>query len=233
MILKYSETPQEVAQNIIEEVFVKLSNEQKLSIAVSGGSTPRLLFEMLALSENASRVNWDNILLFWVDERCVPPTDNESNFKMTKESLLDFVPIKPEQVFRIYGEAEPREEAERYTKLVTEQLATANGLPVFDVVILGIGDDGHTSSIFPTQMNLLEETTPYCVAQNPYTGQSRIALTGQTILNAKHLLFHSVGSAKAKILNAIIKQEECSKAYPSIFFFERREDVELFTDQKL
>ncbi len=232
MILKHYNNPIEVAEAIIQSVFVEGTAKGKLNLAVSGGSTPKLLFELLAKKENSKRVLWENLQLFWVDERCVPPTDKESNYLMTYESLLKHVPLKEEQIHRIKGEAEEvGEEAKRYTDLVCSLLVQENSLPIFDVIILGLGDDGHTSSIFPTEMHLLEEAIPYMPATNPYSGQKRVALTGQTILKAKRLLFHSVGEGKKEVLQEIISQDLKSQNYPSAYFFRHRDDVELYTDQ--
>ncbi len=234
MILKEYNTPQEVAEAIIQSVFIEGTAKGQLSLAVSGGSTPKLLFELLAKDENSKRVHWSNLQLYWVDERCVPPTDKESNYLMTYESLLKHVPLREEQIYRIKGEAKSVEdEAQRYTDLVCSNLSQEDGLPIFDVIILGLGDDGHTSSIFPTEMHLLEEKTPYMPATNPYSGQRRIALTGQTILKAKRLLFHSVGEGKRTVLQEIISQAPKSESYPSAYFFRHRADIELFTDQNL
>ncbi len=233
MILKQYKGTKAVAEAIIESVFIDGTEQGKLNIAVSGGSTPRLLFELLAEERYQQAVKWANVQLFWVDERCVPPTDADSNYLMTYESLLKHVALKEEQIHRIKGEASAQEEAERYTRLVEAKLNKEDGLPVFDVIILGLGDDGHTSSIFPSEMELLEAKIPYLPARNPYSGQQRIALTGQTILKAKRLLFHSVGAGKKEVLQEIISQDPKSETYPSAYFFRHRSDVELYTDQDL
>ncbi len=234
MILKQYTNPVEVAEAIIQSVFVEGTAKGKLTLAVSGGSTPKLLFELLAKEENSQCVHWSNLQLYWVDERCVPPTDKDSNYLMTYESLLKHVPLKEEQIHRIKGKAQDvSEEAQRYTDLLCSNLVQEDGLPIFDVIILGLGDDGHTSSIFPTEMHLLEERTPYMPATNPYSGQKRVALTGQTILKAKRLLFHSVGESKRGVLQKIISRDPESENYPSTYFFRHREDVELYTDQDL
>lgn len=217
---------------LAREVFVCGSKQGDIHVAISGGSTPKLLFELMASSPLREEVNWSRVHLYWVDERCVPPTNEQSNYGMTKEAMLRFVPLPADQVHRIMGEAIPEEEAIRYTELVRGQLPSERKLPIFDAVILGIGDDGHTSSIFPHQMKLLETPTPYVVATHP-SGQKRIAMTGPTIMAAKRVLFHAVGEGKQIILHQIISKAPEAQAYPSSYFFERREDVELYTDQSL
>ena len=138
-------SPEEVARAVAEEAFVRPSQEGWVHIALSGGSTPRLLFSLLAEEPLRSAVRWDRIHLYWVDERCVPPTDPDSNYGMTKATLLDHVPIPEDQVHRIRGEADPEREAKDYCWLVGSELPFDGEYPVFDIVLLGLGDDGHSS----------------------------------------------------------------------------------------
>lgn len=234
MIVKQYSTPQATAEGIITELLIPLLNQGIGSFAVSGGSTPKLLFELMGSPAYRDRIKWDNLRLYWVDERCVPPTDIESNYGMTVKALdIKALPLDIEHIYRIQGEQDPEREAERYTALVKEQLPLSpKGLPIFDLILLGIGDDGHTSSIFPHQMRLLEETIPYVVAQSP-KGQNRICLTGQTILEARAVAFHAVGAGKQEILRQIVSLSPQSKAYPSSYFAEQRADILLYTDQAI
>lgn len=232
MIVHHHADALATARAIAQEIFVRGTQSAPLHIAVSGGSTPRMLFELMASPEWRERICWANIHLYWVDERCVPPTDPQSNYGMTADSLLRHVPLPQAQIHRIHGEVTPEGEALRYTQLVCSQLPPCQGLPTFDVVILGIGDDGHTSSIFPHQMHLLQEATPYVVATHP-SGQQRICLTGPTIAVARRVLYHAVGASKRPILQAIISQSPESQAYPAAYLARERTDIELFTDQAL
>lgn len=233
MILKHAETPALVAEAIIRELLIPGARAGVFHLAVSGGSTPRLLFELMAQEPFVAEIEWGNLRLYWVDERCVPPTDADSNYGMTKRALLDKVWLSDKQIMRIRGEAEPEAEASRYTTLVCDTLPrTDSGLPIFDLILLGMGDDGHTSSIFPHQMHLLETLTPYVVATHP-AGQKRIALTGPTILVAKQLAFHAVGVAKGHILREICAGVVEAKAYPSTYLLEHRADIAFYTDQRV
>lgn len=234
MIIKTYQDPRTTAVAVIEDLIAPLLSAGVCSIAVSGGSTPKLLFELMASAEYRDKLHWENLRLYWVDERCVPPTDEQSNYGMTAKALsLDTLPLAPEHIYRIKGENNPADEASAYTALVEQNLeANEAGLPVFDLILLGIGDDGHTSSIFPHQMHWLMERTPYVVAQHP-GGQNRICLTGQTILSAKVLAFHAVGQGKREILHQIQTHAPEAKAYPSSFFNELRADVLLYTDQTI
>lgn len=233
MILKYFDTPRLVAEAIIRDLIVPGTKAEAFHLAVSGGSTPRLLFELMAEEPFRSQIGWASLHLYWVDERCVAPTDPDSNYGMTKRALLDQIPLTEVQIHRIRGEEEPEREASRYTDLVRTALPLGKDkLPVFDLILLGMGDDGHTSSIFPHQMRLLETPTPYVVATHP-SGQKRIALTGPTILAAKQLAFHAVGASKGRILSKICTNAPESKAYPSAYLLEHREDIAFYTDQVL
>lgn len=229
MIKHTFSSPETVAQAVAQAVFVEGTQNGIIHVAISGGSTPRLLFELMAVSPLREQIRWENIRLYWVDERCVPPTDEQSNYRMTRLALLDKVPLATEHVHRIHGEAIPTTEADRYTDFVMAELPVDNGLPVFDVVILGMGEDGHTSSIFPHRMDLLEEKTPFVATTNT-SGQPRIAMTGATILAARRLIFHATGENKRPIIEAIEKRLPEAAKYPSAYFFEQRANTELFTD---
>lgn len=234
MIIHTHSDPKATAIGLIRDLLIPRLRQGVCAVAVSGGSTPKQLFELMASSEFREQIAWENLRLYWVDERCVSPTDEQSNYGMTAKALdLERLPLQAEHIYRIQGENAPEDEAQRYTHLVQQQLpCTASGLPIFDLVLLGIGDDGHTSSIFPHQMELLEESTSYVVAQH-LSGQHRICLTGPTILQAKTLVFHAVGSGKRAILEQIHNHSSEAKAYPSYYFVCQRSDILLYTDQTL
>jgi len=174
-----------------------------VSIALSGGSTPKRIFNDIS-SRDEGGINWKKIRLFWVDERCVSPDDDESNFKMTQINLLENLDIPDENIFRIFGENDPKKEAIRYSQVLKENLPSENGLPGFDIVLLGIGEDGHTASIFPGNTSLFH-STKYCEAvTHPQSGQQRITITGAVINNADLIIFMVTGADKAKILERIV-----------------------------
>ena len=127
--------------------------------------------------------------IYWVDERCVPAEDYESNYGTMRRLLLDEVGMPDEYVYPIYGVNRPEIEAKNYSTLVCRTVPLWGGFPAFDVVLLGAGDDGHTSSIFPGQEYLLSSFHPYEVSVNPYNGQKRIAMTGCLLFAAKNLIF--------------------------------------------
>jgi 6-phosphogluconolactonase len=172
------------------------------SIALSGGSTPKIWFDLLS-EQFRDRLPWEELLFFWGDERCVPPTDPQSNYGMTQKHLLSEVPVADPNVFRIRGEDPPGREALRYGALLDEALPAANGLPQFDLVILGMGDDGHTASIFPHEGYLWDEPANCVVATHPDSGQQRISLTGRVINNARQVVFLVTGANKAEKVGGI------------------------------
>lgn len=191
-------------------------NNDKYTIALSGGKTPELIFDYLAEFYN-SKINWSKTNIFWGDERCVPPEDPESNYKMAKEHLLSKISIPEKNVFRIAGEAEPELEAIRYSGILKNNLYQKNNIPCFDLILLGLGEDGHTASIFPDQMNLIESDKICSAAVHSKSNQQRITLTAKTINNSKSILFIAVGKSKSMVVSEIINSNKSAKKYPAFY----------------
>ena len=135
---------------------VRQKTDGPFHIALSGGGTAKLLFRLWA-QEYVRKIAWSRLRFYWVDERCVPPDDPESNFKYADELLFQKIGIPDNHLFRIRGEEDPEQEARRYAAAVRAELPLQDGLPRFDAVVLGIGDDGHTASIFPHTPGLLTD----------------------------------------------------------------------------
>jgi 6-phosphogluconolactonase len=192
------------------------SGGKTTSIAISGGSTPKLLFKELA-GKYSDSVNWNYVDFYWVDERCVRPDDSESNFGMTRKILFDKVDIPLSNIHRMKGEDNPEKEAARYSGLLAENLQVRDGFPVFDLVLLGMGDDGHTASIFPGNLAPLNSDRICEVAVNPSTGQKRITITGKVINNADSVIFIVTGKNKADITGDILNKNERSVNYPASY----------------
>jgi 6-phosphogluconolactonase len=201
------------------DYLVNLINDKKgtLFIALSGGSTPKLLFALLAEEKYKNKIDWSKVHLFWGDERCVAPDHADSNYKMTNEQLLSKITIPKENIHRVYGENDPEGEAVRYSKEIMSVLPKENNLPVFDLVMLGMGEDGHTLSIFPHQMQLLESDKICEVAIHPDSGQKRVTLTGTIANNSKALAFLVTGKNKAEKVVEITKQQNGWNKYPSSY----------------
>ncbi|MDD3079337.1 MAG: 6-phosphogluconolactonase [Paludibacter sp.] len=219
-----------VADLIKEKAIEKREEGKKLNIAISGGSTPKQLFTLLG-NEYEREIPWKTVRFFWVDERCVEPTDPESNFGMTYDALLQrtFVPNK--NIFRMKGEDIPENEAERYQQLLWNEVPAKHGFPVFDIILLGIGEDGHTASIFPNQMTLLDSEFSVAVAVHPVSSQKRITLTGNTIKNAHRIVFLATGAAKADILRKIIHKETEAAKYPAAHVYDQEGNVDFYIDK--
>lgn len=185
-----------------------------ISVLLSGGSTPKQVFAHLP-SHVKKSIHWNKIKFFWGDERCVPPDHDESNYKMAKEFLLKQIPVPVENTFRIRGENNPVEEAKRYSITVQKELTSISGVPRFDLIMLGIGEDGHIASIFPNQIELFHSNEPFVVTKHPSTGQNRISATGQILNNALHVHFLVTGTNKAGILPRILEERLQSHMLPA------------------
>lgn len=209
-----------------------LKEEQTTSIALSGGSTPKVLFDYW--SENYSdKMPWDNIIFFWGDERCVPPDNSMSNFGMTKDHLFDRVNIPVNNIYRIHGENDPDEEALWYSNVLNNELESNSDIPEFGLVILGLGDDGHTASIFPHQIKLWDSSENCVVATHPETGMKRISITGKVINNAQNIAFLVTGKGKAeKVRDIIKKRESFSDKYPAAKVSPKNQEIHWFLDEE-
>lgn len=203
------------ADLILEKALIKNNTSSKLNIAVSGGSTPKQLFQLLSDEDYRNQIPWHSVRFFWVDERCVEPTHPESNFGMTYDALLQFAFVPSANIFRMKGEDIPENEAERYAALLRKEVPFRNGFPVFDIILLGMGDDGHTASIFPDNLALLRSHKAVDIATHPINGQKRITLTGNTLNNAEHIVFLITGSNKANVLTSIMQNSPEAQQYPA------------------
>ncbi len=195
------------------------------TLALSGGSTPRTLYEHLAQEPYVSNIPWSETHLFWGDERYVPAKHADSNFRMISETLSDHVPLPSENVHRIPTETvSPEESAQQYEATLREFLHVFNPvsesteLPVFDLILLGMGKDGHTASLFPDSP-VLEERERW-VAATPAPGLNppvrRITMTFPVLNAAKNVLFLISGAEKQPIVRTILENPEKAKAlYPS------------------
>ncbi len=195
------------AQYFVEMAEESVAARGRARIAISGGSTPKATFQLLADRNQPwrARMPWDQLELFWVDERCVPPDDQESNYRMTRESLLDHVPLRPEQIHRMEGELAPEEAAARYESGLRNSFRLEGAeVPRFDLVALGMGPDGHTASLFP-HTEALNEMMRLVVANHvPQKDSWRITLTWPVINHARSVFFLIGGADKACVLKEVL-----------------------------
>ena len=203
------------------EFFIRLAGESiktrgRFSVALSGGATPKMLYEALASAELIARVNWNRVYVFWGDERCVPPGDRESNYRLAYEALLLHAPIPPENVHRIHGELPPERAAQMYAKRLTEFFSLIEfELPRFDLILLGLGTDGHIASIFPGS-SALRETSRMVVEQYVEQLDSwRVTITPPVINRAANVAFIVSGSEKAVVLREVLNGPYRPERYPA------------------
>jgi 6-phosphogluconolactonase len=180
-------------------------------VALSGGSTPRGAYERLATEPLVSRVAWSRVQVLWGDERCVPPDQGESNYRMARETLLDHVPIPAANVHRIHGEDDPAAAAARYEATMRALLKTPAGPPRaapgarIDLVLLGLGDDGHTASLFPGSAAAHEQTRWVMAEYVAAASMWRVTLTPAVINAAAEVLFVVSGRAKAGVVRRVLE----------------------------
>jgi 6-phosphogluconolactonase len=206
--------------NDCAERFVKLAREaiaarDVFTVALAGGSTPKLTYTLLASEPYRSQVEWDKIQFFWGDERCVPPDHVDSNYRMAMETMLSRVPVPPEHLHRMHGEnpdaAAAAADYERELRLVfgTEKP------PRFDLILLGIGPDGHTLSLFPGSAALAEKEKLVVGNWVEKFQTWRITFTAPLANNARHVLFQVEGPDKAAPLHEILHGEYRPDVYPA------------------
>lgn len=206
------------ARHFVERAEQAVGARGRARIAISGGSTPKAAFHLLGDPSQAwrGRMPWDRLELYWVDERCVPPDDPDSNYRMTREALLDHAPLRPEQIHRMEGELDPEEAAARYESGLRNAFRLEGAeTPVFDIVQLGMGPDGHTASLFPHSA-AIHELGRLCVANHVNNKDAwRITLTWPVINHAREVFFLIGGSDKAAILKEVLSGPRNVEQLPS------------------
>lgn len=205
------------------QYFVEMAGEAaaahgRARIAISGGTTPKAVFELLANPAQPwrRRMPWEKLDLYWVDERAVAPDDAESNYRTTREALLDRVPLKPAQIHRIAGELEPEVAAARYEEELRASFRlVGDQRPRFDLVALGLGTDGHTASLFPYTAALSEIDRLVVANHVPQRDTWRITLTWPVINHAHSVFFLVSGQEKAAILKEVLTGPQDLERLPS------------------
>ncbi|HBT84398.1 MAG: 6-phosphogluconolactonase [Fermentimonas sp.] len=232
MEIQIFKTLNDLNRSFTEWLMDILDEKGKITIALSGGSTPKSLFGYWSQLPEGE-IDWTKIKFFWGDERCVPPSDEESNFKMTKDHLFDNISVPQENIFRIRGENNPSNEAKVYGNLLNDEVNVVNGIPAFDIIILGLGDDGHTASIFPHEIELWNSNENCVVATHPETGQKRVSITGKVINAADNVAFLVTGESKSDKVRKIIEHPlESEKKYPAALVQPESGNLFWFLDKK-
>jgi 6-phosphogluconolactonase len=190
-------------------------------VVLSGGSTPRRVYARLAAEPFASSVDWSRVQVLWGDERCVPPDHEASNYRMAREALLDHVPIPEANVHRIRGEDDPAEAADAYEQVIRRVLRTPTGPPRdtpgerLDLVLLGLGEDGHTASLFPGAAVVPDDAHWVRAVYVPAVAAWRVTLTPVIINAGAEVAFLALGSAKAAMVRQVLEGPRRSEDLPA------------------
>jgi 6-phosphogluconolactonase len=217
---KICRAAEELARQAAEQ-FVALAQESlarsgRFAAALSGGSTPKALYSLLASREFQPRVEWPRVHLFWSDERCVPPDHPDSNFRMVRQTLLAGIQIPETNVHRMIGEKEPAEAAALYeAELKVFFGAEAGRWPRFDLIFLGVGEDGHTASLFPGSKAESETDRLVAAVYVERLQSYRLTLTLPVINAAAQVAFLVSGESKAKIVREILAADAAASSYPA------------------
>jgi 6-phosphogluconolactonase len=200
------------ARRTLEILLESLAGESYATLAVSGGSTPKLLFGELA----KAKFDWNKVHLFWVDERCVPPTDAQSNYKLTKEHFIDPAHFPARNVHRIQGELDPEVARRLYDEDIREFFALPAGeFPHFDIIHQGMGPDAHTASLFPGEPKIDDRENLIGAVYVEKFHQSRVTLLPGVLLAARHTIMLVAGEDKAEPLHAVLHEPYNPKKYPA------------------
>ena len=226
-----AELAEEFASDIVSGIMAAFHKERHFTIALSGGTTPKTLFSVLAEEFNGS-IPWKNVHFFWGDERCVTPENQQSNYKMAKQYLLDKINIPQTNIHRILGENDPGKESDRYAHEIKDFVKLRNGIPSFDLIMLGMGLDGHIASIFPDQPALLKSDKVCEVSVHPVTMQKRITLTGKVLNNAAVLAFMVTGKSKAFLVSEILSKAKEADYYPAAHIAPENGKLEWLLDKE-
>ncbi|HUA14697.1 MAG TPA: 6-phosphogluconolactonase [Verrucomicrobiae bacterium] len=213
-------TPQELFAGSAEEVFRAAEDaveaRGRFTIALSGGSTPKSLYNLLATNARYA-LPWEQMYFFWGDERHVPPNDPESNFRMANEAMLSKIPVPAENVFRVPAEnPDAAAAAEAYGETLRKFFASEAGqFPSFDLILLGIGPDGHTASLFPGTAALQEKSRLVVANWVEKFKTNRITFTLPLLNAARKVVFLVSGTDKAPALHAILEGNQPGEQYPA------------------
>ncbi|MHB8644283.1 MAG: 6-phosphogluconolactonase [Thermomicrobiales bacterium] len=207
---------QEAARRFVAIANDAVTRTNRCTVALAGGSTPERLYRLLASEMYRDAIPWASLYLFFGDERCVPPDDRESNYRMAREAMLDHVPVLPAQVFRMEGERDPHSAAVTYDATIGDVFGLTPGrVPHFDLILLGMGPDGHTASLFP-QTDGLQVIERLATANYvPKFDSWRLTLTYPVLDAAMQVLFLVGGAEKADAVQHVLEGPFDPSEYPA------------------
>jgi 6-phosphogluconolactonase len=237
MHLHISKTPDEfnhaVADWIVDCIAETLKTRERFTWVLSGGNTPKALYELLSSTPYCEKIEWRKLHIFWGDERDVPFNDSRNNAKMAYEALLNHVPIPASQIHVMQTEdISPEKSAEEYEKILHQYFGTSDSqLPAFDLVLLGMGDDGHVLSLFPGTSVVHEEkawaTSLWLESQKMY----RITLTKTVVNKSWRVAFLTTGANKAHALKEVLQGHYNPDLYPSQEIKSENGELHWFVDE--
>ncbi len=230
IVYKSPEILADKVSDLLMEAVAQSTTEQ-YHLAISGGSTPNILFTALAKKYPQSAL-WQKTHFWWVDERMVLPENPESNFGVARKLLFSQIDIPEKNVHPIRGEEDPFQECGRYARQIKDALTLKDGWPYFDLIFLGLGEDGHTASIFPNQLQRIGSDEICEVAQHPVSGQYRITLTAKLINHAATIGFLVTGSNKSERLSEIWSNDKKATQLPASFIHPENGKLYWLTDEQ-
>jgi 6-phosphogluconolactonase len=223
---------QAAADQFVAAAQQAIADHGVFTVALSGGSTPRDLFALLANEPWRDQVDWSRTQVFWGDDRLVSPDDERSNYRMAREGLLEKVPLPAANVHRMLTELPDREAAaSQYADAIARVVpADEQGVPSFDLILLGLGDDGHTASLLPGSALVHEQSRMVAVTDREREGTLRLTFTPPVLQHARRLLFLLAGSDKAQPLREVLYGEEQRERYPAQVVRDARGEVTYLID---
>lgn len=209
----YESLSQAAAKIVMQQANSAIGLRGLFNLVLSGGETPRRTYEVLAEDRFKNEIPWDRVHIFWGDERCVPLNDPRKNERMAREVLLNRVPIPPNQIHPINCEGSPEQAAREYETFLRSHFQ--EHAPRFDTILLGLGNDGHTASLFPRSKALRENKRWVTESKSPQDQLDRVTLTTTLINRASMLIFLVSGNEKAEILRKVIAQDIVGDPLPA------------------
>ncbi|HET9393446.1 MAG TPA: 6-phosphogluconolactonase [Candidatus Rubrimentiphilum sp.] len=202
--LRIYETPGDLekalADLVVTDAKEAIRERGAFYVALAGGRTPQAAYALLAANGRRDAIDWQHVFIYFGDERCVPPESDDSNYKMASDALLSMVPVPPQNVHRMHGEDDPARAARAYAQALVETMGES---PRFDLILLGMGADGHTASLFPQADPGTDDDQLVRAVYVEKLGGYRLTLTPRVINNARHVAIALVGSEKAPILRVV------------------------------
>jgi len=221
----------EFTNNLVKLVETTLIDKDDFNIMLSGGRTPNFIYKYL-VSNYEKSLNWESIHFFWGDERCVPSDYPDSNFGEASKNFLNKINIPLKNIHPIVGESHPYLEADRYSTLIHKHFNVHNSIPSFDLVILGLGTNGHIASLFPDQLDIFYSNRLFEVTSHPDTAQQRITVTGKIINNAANIFFLVAGKNKAQVVKKILNKETNADKLPASLVNTELGNIKWFIDKE-